>query len=152
MYELSQEIGWKIGRVDGAVRRLLNMGKLRVEAIERNGRRTNLVFPRSRKDPSLIEVPAGLLGNPHWVNEAFVYALDNATIGISCGRNAEWREACFMERVDLRRDGKRVSLSLPERFLGFYHLDEKHKSVALNGDNILVTISGDIIGSKKYPS
>jgi hypothetical protein len=153
MYELSREIGWKIGRVDGCVRRLLNKGKIRVEAIERNGRRTNLVFPRSRKDPSLIEVPAHLLGNPHWTNEAFLYALDNVTIGISNMPNVEWKkEACFTESVDLRRCGEKISLSLPERFSKFYHLNEKHKSVALNGNDILVTVSGDIIAAKKYPS
>lgn len=153
MYELSHEIGWKIGRVDGCVRRLLNTGRIRIEAVERNGRRTNLVFPRSQKDPSLIEVPTNLLGNPHWMNEAFLYALDNVTIGISGEPNDEWKSgACFTERVNLRRHWKKISLNLPERFLRFYHLDEKHKTVALNGANILVTISGDIIQSKKYPS
>ena len=153
MYELGREISWKIGRVDGCVRRLLNTGKIRVEAIERNGRRTNLIFPRSRKDPSLIEVPARLLGNPHWANEAFLYALDSTTIGISGTPSIEWeKEACFTEKVDLSRHGEKISLSLSERFSKFYHLNEKHKSVALNGDDILVTVSGDIVASKKYPS
>lgn len=153
MYELSQEIGWKIGRVDDCVRRLLNTGKIRVEAIERNGRRTNLVFPKSKKSPSLIEVPASLLENPHWKNDAFLYALDNVTVGISGGPNADWKdEAFFTERVNLERRREKISLNFPERFPKFYHLDEKHKTVALNGDNILVTVSGDIIESKKYPA
>jgi len=153
MYELSRGIGWKIGRVDGCVRRLLNAKRIRVEAVERNGRRTNLVFPRSKKDPSLIEVPARLPGNPHFLNKAFLYALDNITIGISGKTNSEWEnEASFMEKTDLRRNRAKVSLNLPERFIRFYHLNEKHKVVTLNGDNILVTISGDIVQSKKYPS
>jgi len=153
MYELSQKIGWKIGRVDGCVRRLLNMGRIHVEAIERKGKRTNLVYPKSRKNPSLIEVPARLLGNPDWKNEAFVYALDSATIGISGKTNDMWdRESCHMEKVDLRRHEEKISLTLPERFFKFYRLDQKHRTVALTGGNILVTVSGEIIQSKKYPS
>jgi len=153
MYELSREIGWKIGRVDGCVRRLLNMRKIRVEALERNGRRTNLVFPKTKKDPCLIEVPTNLLGNPSFSNEAFLYALDSTTIGISDGTDADWkREACFMEKTNLKRDERKVSLKLSERFRRFYRLDEKHKAVTVSGDNILVTVSGDLIQSKKYPS
>jgi len=153
MYELSQRIGWEIGRVDGCVRRLLNMGKIRVEAIERKGKRTNLVYPKSRKNPSLIEVPASLLGNPDWKNEAFVYALDSTTIGISGKNNDVWdHESCHTEKVDLNRHGGKLSLILPERFFKFYRLDQKRRTVALVGEDILITIGGDIIQTKKYPA
>lgn len=153
MYELGREIGWNIGRVDGCVRRLLNAGKLRVAAVERNGRRTNLVFPKSKKDPRLIEVPTSLLGNPTFSHEAFSYALDSTTIGISGRVKRDWEEdASFMEKTSLKRSKRKISLKLPERFLRFYRLDEKRKVVTVNGDVILVTVSGDLIQSKKYPS
>lgn len=159
-YELGKKIKWTIGRVDGAVRRLLNSKEVYVTVIERNGRRVNLVYPKDQKPSDVIEVRESLLKttNPStrslWQEEAFIYALDNVTIGISGCEIPDWSEAaCFNSRIPIERsdDGK-VSLRIPERFVNFYNLERKHRVAFLNGNNILVTVSGDIIETKNYPS
>lgn len=160
-YELCKKLNWTAGRVDGAVRRLLNSNEVYVTVIERNGRRVNLVYPKDHaRALDVIEVPESLLktANPSarslWREEAFIYALDNATIGISGCEIPDWSEiACFNSKVPIRRsDNGKVSLRIPEKFVNFYNLKKKHRVVFLNGNNILVTVSGDIIETKNYPS
>ena len=159
-YELCKKLKWTVGRVDGTVRRLLNSKEVYVTVIERNGRRVNLAYPKDQKPSNMIEIPESLLktANPSartvWQEEAFIYALDNVTIGISGCEIPEWSEiACFNSKVLIRRgDNNKVFLRIPEKFVNFYNLEKKHRVVFLNGNNILVTVSGDIIETKNYPS
>lgn len=160
-YELSRKLRWSSGRVDGSVRRLLKSNKIFLRVIERNGRRVNLVYPKEQKPAKIIEVPSELLegGNPVWRDEAFFYALDSSTIGISGRDIEEWRDiSCFAETVHLRRESARAHregrtlLPIPENFWRFYNLDRKHRVVSINGNNLLVTVSGDIIEDRNYPS
>jgi hypothetical protein len=154
-YELGKMLRWPAGRVDGSVRRLLNEGKIVVRVLERNGRRVNLVYPKDMKPSNVVEVSAELLDvdNPVWGENAFVYALDSSTIGISGKPMKEWKEAsCFLEKIPIQKNnGKRV-LRIPEKFWRFYNLERKHKVVSVNGNNILITVSGEIVEEKKYPS
>jgi len=154
-YELARKLGWRSGRVDGSVRRLLNAGEVFVRVLERNGRRVNLVYPKGQKPSSVIEVPMDLLraGNPVWSENAFVYALDNFTIGISGREMPEWEEiSCFLEKVPLGRDEGKVVVRIPEKMVRFYNMERKHRVVSVNGNAVLVTVSGDIVEEKKYPS
>lgn len=155
-YELANKLKWSIGRVDGAARRLLNSKEVYIRVLERNGRRVNLIYPKGERPRDVIEIPESLLetANPTWEEEAFIYALDHVTIGISGREIPDWSEiACFSSRVPLRRgDGDKVSLTIPEKFVHFYNLEKKHRVVFLNGNNVLVTVSGDIIETKNYPS
>ncbi len=155
-YELGKKLKWTIGKVDGAIRRLLNSGEIYLRVITRaKGRKVNLVYPKAAKTLDVIEVPEPLLetSNPVWQNEAFIYALDNTTIGISGRPILDWSEvACFTSRVPLSRSDRRVSLRIPDNFVSFYNLDKKHRSVFLNENNLLVTVSGEIIETKDYPS
>jgi len=162
LYELSRKAKWTIGRTDGTVRRLLNSNEVFIKIIERNGRRVNLVYPIDQKPSNIIEVPSDLLRaqNPVWSNEAFIYALDNTTIGISGEELPDWNEiSCFSSRIPVykektrkRVNEKKISLVIPEKFMKFYHLEKKHRTISVSGNNILVTISGDIVETKKYPS
>lgn len=155
MYELGQRIGWKIGHIDGSVRRLLNSQKIIIITVDRNGRTVNLVYPRSKKHPAIVEVPKNLLktGNPTWQKEAYVYALDSNTVGISGKRNKDWKSfACFGKRVDLTTKKNTLSLRLPQEFVDFYNLESRHVVKTINENNILLTVSGNIIDTKKYPS
>jgi hypothetical protein len=43
-------------------------------------------------------------------------------------------------------------LKIPEKFSRFYNMERKHRVVSINGNNILITISGNIIDAKRYPS
>lgn len=155
LYELSRKVKWTIGRVDGTVRRLLNSNKVFIKIVERNGRRVNLVYPIDQKPSNIVEVPSDLLlaQNPLWSDEALIYALDNTTIGISGEELPDWNEiSCFSSRIPIERVNGKTSLAIPEKFMNFYHLEEKHRTISVSGNNILVTISGNIVETKKYPS
>ena len=154
-YELSKKLKWPIGRVDGSVRRLLREDKIFIRVIERNGRLVNLVYPKENKPSNVIEVPAKLLhiGNPTWLDSAFVYALDSTTIGIAGHEMPEWAEvSCLVERIPIQRIEERVIVHIPEKIKRFYDIERRHKVVSVNGNNLLVTVSGNIIEEKRYPS
>ena len=144
-----------MGHVDGTVRRLLNSGEVFITVIERYGRRANLVYPKEQKPSNIIEVPESLLetGNPLWQRGAFIYALDNVNIGISGREISEWKEiSCFNSKIPIEHINGKISLRIPEKFIDFYHLNEKHRAVSTDGNSILITVSGDVIETKKYPS
>jgi len=154
-YELGKKLGWPSGHVDGSVRRLLNENKVFIRVLERSGRRVNLVYPIGQKSMNIIEVPAELLcgDNPVWGESAFVYALDNTTIGVSGREMPEWEEtSCFLEKVSMKKDCGKIVFEIPEKFWRFYNLERKHRVVSVNGNNVLITVSGDIVEEKKYPS
>jgi hypothetical protein len=154
-YELARKLRWQSGRIDSAVRRLLKSNKAFLMSIERNGRRVNLVYPEEQRLSNLIEVPNNLLevSNPRWTKQAFFYALDNSTIGISGSEIEEWKAISqFYDQIPLQKSGDRIILRIPETFWKFYHLDKKFRVVSINGNNLLVTVAGDIVEKKKYPS
>ncbi len=154
-YELAQKLKWPSGRIDGSVRRLLKGKKVFIRILERNGRRVNLVYPADLKPEDRIEVPAKLLhvGNPTWFNSAFVYGLDSSTIGVSGHAMPEWAEiSCFAEEIPITRDAEKVVVQIPERIKRFYNFEQKHRVVSVNGNNLLITISGNVVEDKKYPA
>ena len=154
-YELSKKLKWPIGRIDGSIRRLLNQKKIVIKILERNGRRVNLAYPKDEKPSDTIEVPAKLLhaDNPTWLDSAFVYALDSSTVGISGHEMPEWKEiSCFLEKIPIEKDTEKFVLKIPDNFKRFYDWERKHRVVSINGNNILITISGNIVEEKKYPS
>lgn len=154
-YELARKLKSSSGLVDGSIRRLLKQNEVFIRVLERNGRRVNLIYPKEQKPSDIIEVPVGLLktGNPLWSQNAFAYALDSSTIGISGEEMPEWSEiSCFQASLKIRKvDGKLV-LQIPEAFLRFYNMHRKHRVISVNGNNLLITVSGDIVEEKKYPS
>lgn len=154
-YELAKKLKWPSGRIDGSIRRLLREKKIFIKVLERNGRHANLICPKNEKPSDSIEVPARLLqiDNPTWLDSAFVYALDSSTIGIAGREMEEWKEvSCFLEKVQIKREYEKVILQIPENFKRFYDWERKHRVVSVNGNNLLITISGDIIEEKRYPS
>jgi len=155
-YELKKKLKWHSGHVDSAVRRLLRSKKILLEVIERNGRRANLVYPIDYAKPlNVVEIPVKALNvrNPSWSQEACIYALDSSTIGISGRRIEEWDQvAGFKSHISPRVEEQKVFLEIPEDFVKFYNLDRKVYSTGIVGSNILITVSGEIIKTKRYPS
>lgn len=154
-YELGKHLSWNNGRVDGSIRRLINEGKIVIKVGERKGRHVNLVYPKETKPSNIIEIPTELLqvGNPTWSNSAYVYALDNSTIGVSGKEMEEWNEiAGFKDGISLKHEEKTISFEIPEKFNRFYDIEQRHKVVSVNGNAILITISGNLVVNKKYPS
>ena len=154
-YELSKKLGWQSGRVDGAIRRLVNENVITIKSLERNGRQTNLVYLKDRRSANVIEVPANLLlaENDSWLHWAFAYALDSTTIGIAGCEIPEWNEiSCFTEKIPIAKTEEKIILRLPEKFCRFYNIERRHKVTSINGKSILITITGNIIEEKKYPA
>jgi hypothetical protein len=154
-YELAKRLDWPSGKVDGVIRRLVNKNQILIKNTQRNGRIVNLIYPKDSKPHDLIEVPISLLQleNGAWSDCAFVYALDSTTIGIAGREIAEWKEfACFTETIPLKRQGDKIVLRMTKKFSGFYNIEKKHKVVSINGNTLLITISGTLIEEKKYPA
>jgi hypothetical protein len=154
-YELAKKLKWPSGRIDGSIRRLLKGKKIFIRILDRTGRRVNLVYPEDMKPADIIEVPAKLLhvGNPTWLNSAFVYGLDSSTIGVSGHAIPEWAEiSCFAEEIPIKRDAEKVVIQIPEKIKRFYNFEQKHRVVSVNGNNLLITISGNLVEDKKYPA
>jgi len=154
-YELAKKLEWPSGHIDGSIRRLLNANEIFIRVLERNGRHVNLVYPKDQKPSNIIEVPIDLLrtGNPIWNESAFVYALDSSTIGISGEEMPEWEEiSCFSEKIPIRKSAETAVLQIPEKIVRFYNMERRHRIVSVNGNTILVTVSGEIVEEKKYPS
>jgi len=154
-YELGRKLDWHSGHIDGSVRRLLKASQIHIRVIERNGRRVNLVYPKSLKPSNILEVPIELLKveNPIWNDYAFFYALDSSTIGVSGREIPEWKEiSCFQERIPIQGEDTKIALKIPENFQRFYDLEKKHRVVSVNGNSLLITVSGNIIEEKEYPS
>ncbi len=155
-YELGRKLKWNSGHVDGSVRRLLKSREIFLGVIERSGRKVNLVYPKEFKPTKQIEVPGELLEvrNPIWNDRAFFYALDNSTIGIAGHRIEEWNEISrFADSIPIRINAHgKLLLRIPEDFWRFYNLERKHRVVSVNGNALLITISGDIIEERDYPS
>ena len=150
IYEIKKKLGWSAGRVDGSVNRLIKAKKIFIKVVERNGRRVKLVYPSDQRPSDLISIPEKKLerGNPLWGREATFYALDLFTIGVA-GRNIEeWNQiSVFSESVPLTHEGGMVSFKIPEKFYTFYQLHQKHSVLTINSNNLLITVSGDIIDS-----
>ena len=109
-YELAKMLDWQSGRVDGAIRRLVNGNQILIKSTQRNGRLVNLVYLKENKPANVIEVPISLLkiGNRVWADSAFVYALDSTTIGVAGQEMPEWKEvACFTETIPTSRKTKK---------------------------------------------
>lgn len=155
LYGLAKRTHWPIGKVDGAVRRLVNSGKLFLVADEYNGRKRSMIFPSTLKPRPLITIPSSLvrMANPTWLNQAHLYALDNHTIGIAGESLAEWRRISKFEGCSpIRRERGRLSFTIPEAFTGFYGLETHYFTKTINANNILVTVGGLIIESRPYPA
>lgn len=155
LYALKRRTRWNIGKVDGSVRRLVNAGRVFAVSDERSGRRLTLIYPAEFRPTMTITVPSQLLetGNPAWTNEAYVYALDHHTIGIAGEPLPEWRKiASFSSKVGIKKDRNRLHLTIPKKFEEFYHLNTHYFTKTINANNILVTVGGQLVQSRPYPS
>jgi len=148
LYELHKRLKWSIGRVDGSKNRLLASKKIIITEIDRNGRHVTLVHPRPKTPQTDITVPKALLHmpNPAWNHQAIFYALDNLSIGITGERFLEWeRAASFKERVKPHIKKGSIVLKVPQRFIKFYSLENKHVTKSVADNRVLLTVDGNIV-------
>jgi len=152
--KLKHMTGWTRGHVDGSIRRLLKSAKIYIRALDECGKIHHFVYPFIDELPARIEIPSELIstGNPIW-QEAHVYGLDNTTIGVAGKNIGEWEEKAWKKDIiPTRNSNGKISFDLPKEFQNFYKLDRKGKTVAIGDNSILITISGEIIREKEYPT
>lgn len=148
LYELHNRLKWSIGRVDGSKNRLLASKKIIVTEIDRNGRHVALVYPRPRNPQNSVTIPKSLLhmSNPAWKHQAIFYALDSLSIGITGERYPEWEKgARFKEKIKPHYRKGNISLKIPQTFVEFYGLENKHVTKSVADNHVLLTIDGNIV-------
>ena len=160
LYELALEIGWKVGKVDGSVKRLHERGLVKVECFVKSGRRVKLVSATDcrvqvagsnptrladcRPPPDTFNVPKYLLDpDAPWEDTAYVYGLDRLTIGVSGRPVAEWEETAELKsKVPLKEVDGMLTFQLLKDFAQFYALEKSIVTLSVVKDVALLSIEG----------
>jgi len=147
LYELAQEIGWGVGKVDGSVKRLHEKGLIKVECFIKAGRRVKLISAIDYKpSPDTFNVPMAILSqNTSWKDAAYVYGLDRLTIGVSGKPITEWNEAAVLKsQVPLKQAEDNFVFQLPKKFADFYVLEKSIVTLSTVKDMVLLTVEGQV--------
>jgi hypothetical protein len=144
LYELAQETGWGVGKVDGSVKRLHERGLVKVECFIKAGRRVKLVSAVDyESSPDLFSVSQGILDSASWKDQALVYGLDRLTIGVSGKPVPEWDEAAVLKsKVPVKRMKGNLVFRLPRKFVDFYALGKSIVTLSIVKDVVLLTVEG----------
>jgi len=157
LYQLAQEIGWSIGRVQKSVERLTKKGLVTYRRAFLGGRSLKLIVPtRMRlvlesstvlKKPSNVEVaiPADIVDGECWGEDAFLYALDRTSLGISSREERKWHESSLFEsEVSLRKEEDAFMVKVPEKVSRFYRLymSDYEVSASPKGNKVIISIDG----------
>lgn len=145
LYELALEIGWKVGKVDGSVKRLLEKSLVKVEFFIKNGRRVKLVSATDyERSPDMFNVPKDILDpDKPWKDTAYVYGLDRLTIGVSGKPVAEWEETAELKsKVPLKEADGMLTFKLLKDFAQFYALEKSIVTLSAIKDVVLLSIEG----------
>ena len=144
LYELAQETGWGVGKVDGSVKRLREKGLVKVECFVKAGRRAKLVSAVDyESSPDLYSVSPDILDSASWKDQAYAYGLDRLTIGVSGKPVAEWDEAAVLRcEVPVKRRKKKLVFRLPKKFVDFYALGKSIVTLSTVKDVVLLTVEG----------
>jgi len=155
LYQLAQEIGWSIGRVQKSVERLTKKGLVTYRRAFLGGRSLKLIVPtRMRSDlepstvlkkPSNVEVavPADIVDGERWGEAAFLYALDRTSFGISSREEKKWHESSLFEsEVSLRKEEDAFMAKIPKKVYRFYRLymSDYEVSASPKGNKVFISI------------
>ncbi len=158
LYQLAQELGWSVGRVQKSSERLLNKDLIIYRRLLLGGRYLKLIVPtstggtRSLPLPTVrgiqmentLAIPFDIDNATCWKDHAFIYALNSLTLGVSCQPEEEWHsKALFETKASLQKEDAVVYLQLPERVFSFYILNmaDCQFSWSPKKDKIFITIS-----------
>ena len=145
LYELALEINWKVGKVDGSVKRLHEKGLVKVECFIKSGRRVKLVSAISYEpSPETFNVPKDLLDpDTPWKDTAYIYGLDRLTIGVSGKPVAEWEETAELKsKVPIKEVDGTLTFQLLKDFAQFYALEKSIVTLSAVKDVVLLSIEG----------
>jgi hypothetical protein len=144
VYKAAKSLGFTAGRVDGSVARLQGRDEVEVEYVLRDGRLAKELYPKGLASGprDTIAFDGEILESPElWKETAHIYALDRMTIGISPVESEDWgRRALAQEPVRVRRDGDRLTVSVPPKLLDFYVWENSSHDASAVGDLVLITL------------
>lgn len=149
IYELAGAIEWNAGKVGESIKRLTAQRKIKDRNVRRKGRMLREIFPIDFKYPHYdeIEIPKNLLeSDSSWKNEAYIYALDEITIGISGEPVEEWEKKVEKKDVvSLNQHSDKIRLIIPKEFCDEYNLASSEVSQTIIGNKILIIKEGTIL-------
>lgn len=155
LYQLAQEIGWSIGRVQKSVERLTKKELVTYRRAFLGGRSLKLIVPTRMssdlepltvlKKPSNVEVaiPADIVDSECWGENAFLYALDRTSLGISSREENRWHESSLFEsEVSLRKEEDAFMVTMPEKVYRFYwlYMSDYEVSASPKGSKVIISI------------
>lgn len=150
IYELSKELGWTKGRVQGSIIRLLQQNAIRKKKVVLNDRILTKIFPAEYKEPEIgmVEVTDNVIVPELWKTHAYAGAMNRVLIKIVPEQSSDALKgkAFFYEKIPIERKTNSITFQLPQRFKDFYMLNNSILGVSTNvkGDAIFVTIEGTI--------
>jgi hypothetical protein len=149
-YDVSLKLGKPPPTIHSAIKRMTRKGELATRSILRKRGRITLLYPdnHSFPDNTLVEIPREVVhvGNPSWLN-AFVYALNNESIGVSGEPVSEWESNClWKEQAQVDRKQKELFVKLPEKIASFYQIQKKEVLQVFLKNKTLLTITGTVQG------
>ena len=156
LYQIAREIGWSIGRVQKSIDRLLKKGLVTYRRAFLGGRSLKLVIPAKKevglpvlvlRKPSDVEISVSgdMVNRECWHGNAFLYALDRVSFGISSSHERKWHEgSLFEEKVPLRKEENAVVIRIPAKVSQFYLLTMTSYEVSASPkrNKVIVSVGG----------
>jgi len=163
LYQIAQEIGWSIGRVQKSIDRLLRKGLVAYKRAFLGGRSLKLIIPAKveanlqpsfvLRKPSDVEiaVPTDMVDGECWRENAFLYTLDRMSFGISSRQESKWHESSLFEtKVPLRKEENAIVARIPEGVSRFYLLPMTSYEISASPKRNKVIVSfGGLRSSEK---
>lgn len=157
LYQLAQELGWSIGRVQKSAERLLKKNLISYKRVLLGGRYLKIIVPTTTEEKSnlppasadctktedIIDFPVDEPDTRRWQDYAFLYALNTLTFGISAQPEEEWHlQALFETKIALQKIDRTIQARPPEKVLNFYLLNmaKCEFSYSPKKDKVLVTV------------
>lgn len=144
MYHVAKVLQYALGRVDGSVNRLQNREEIDTRYILRDGRIVKELYPKGfvQESKPEIKIDSDLLDSPDdWREQAFVYALDRMTIGITPLESHEWSSKAFAkEIVGVSKSSGFFLVNIPPRLEEFYVWNNSDSEISVVGNDVLVTL------------
>lgn len=157
LYQIAQEIGWSIGRVQKSIDRLLKKGSVTYKRAFLGGRSLKLIIPirvKANSQPSFvlhrpsdveIAIPTDMVDSDRWRENAFLYGLDRISFGISSHQERKWHESSLFEaKVPVRKEESAIIMRMPEKVSRFYllHITDYEVSASPKRNKVIVSVGG----------
>jgi len=136
--------------VHSAIKRMVLKGDVRARSILRKTGNVTLLYPNGHSFPdnTLVEIPRAVVRpkKSSWLS-AFIYALNDESIGVSGEPVPEWEANClWREEAKVDRESTGLLVRLPEKVASFYQIQKREVMQVFLNDKTLLTVIGTIQG------